>query len=41
MANSDYRYLNGFYKNKLCDSIEELVINPFEQAIDIYKEQKE
>lgn len=41
IVDSDYRYLNGFYKNKLCDSIEELVINPFEQAIDIYKEQKE
>lgn len=38
ILNNDYRYLIGFYKNKLCDSIKELVIDPFEEAINIYKE---
>ena len=41
IVDDDYRYLNGFYKNKLCDSIEELVINPFEAAIEVYKHEKE
>lgn len=40
IMDNDYRYLIGFYKNKLCDSIEELVINPFEQAIEMYKEEE-
>ena len=38
IVDKDNRYLIGFYKNKLCDSIEELVINPFEQAINMYKD---
>ena len=43
-ANSEQKYdsLINFYKNKICDSIEELVINPFVYAINVYdKEQEE
>lgn len=41
IVDNDYKYLIGFYKNKLCDSIEELVINPFTTAINMYKSEKE
>ncbi|MBR4830481.1 MAG: Fic family protein [Bacilli bacterium] len=36
----DYDFLVNFYKNKLCDSIEELIVNPFERAIHQYRKQK-
>jgi hypothetical protein len=36
----DYEFLVNFYKNKLCDSIEELIVNPFEKAIHQYRKQK-
>lgn len=36
----DYTSLINFYKNKLCDSIEELVVNPFVYAIDTYHEEE-
>ena len=37
----DYTSLINFYKNKLCDSIEELVIDPFVYAINVYNKQQE
>ena len=40
IIDKNYKTITNFYKNKLCDSIEELVINPFEQAIDMYKEEE-
>lgn len=40
IVDNDYRYLIGFYENKLCDSIKELVIDPFDEAINIYKEKE-
>ena len=36
----DYEFLVNFYKNKLCDSIEELIVDPFEKAIHQYRKQK-
>ena len=41
IVDNDYKYLINFYKNKLCDSIEELILKPFVYAISIYKEQEE
>lgn len=40
IIDKNYKTITNFYKNKLCDSIEELVINPFEQAIEMYKEEE-
>ena len=42
-ANGEYKYeyLINFYKNKLCDSIEELIINPFVYAINVYNKEQE
>lgn len=40
MKNNKYQTMINFYKNKLCDSIEELVVNPFAYAIDKYHEDK-
>lgn len=39
MKYGDYITITNFYKNKLCDSIEELVINPFLYAIQVYNDQ--
>lgn len=36
----DYDFLVNFYKNKLCDSIEELIVDPFDKAIHQYRKQK-
>ena len=36
----DYSSLINFYKNKLCDSIEELVIDPFVYAINVYNKKQ-
>lgn len=42
-ANGEHNYttLINFYKNKLCDSIEELVIDPFVYAINEYNKMEE
>ena len=42
-ANGEHNYtsLINFYKNKLCDSIEELVIDPFVYAINVYNKREE
>lgn len=42
-ANSEgnYETLINFYKNKICDSIEELVVNPFVFAINEYNKRRE
>ena len=40
IVESDYEFLVNFYKNKLCDSIEELIVYPFEKAIHQYRSQK-
>ena len=40
MKHHNYQTITNFYKNKLCDSIEELVVNPFVYAIDKYHEEK-
>ena len=42
-ANGEQNYttLINFYKNKLCDSIEELVIDPFVAAIEVYNKMEE
>lgn len=37
IIDGDNTRITNFYKNKLCDSIKELVIDPFEYAIDRYK----
>lgn len=39
MKYGEYQTITNFYKNKLCDSIEELVINPFLYAIKVYNDQ--
>ena len=36
----NYDYLVNFYKNKLCDSIEELIVYPFERALYQYRSQR-
>ena len=41
MRDGNYDVLIDFYKNKLCDSIEELVVNPFTYAIDQYHREEE
>ena len=41
MKYGDYQTITNFYKNKLCDSIEELVIDPFVYAINVYNKQQE
>ena len=41
MIRQNYRTITNFYKNKLCDSIEELVIDPFVYAINVYNKQEE
>ena len=40
IVENNYELLVNFYKNKLCDSIEELIVEPFEKAIHQYKKQK-
>lgn len=40
IVENNYELLVNFYKNKLCDSIEELVVEPFEKAIHQYKKQR-
>ena len=41
MSFKDYQTITNFYKNKLCDSIEELVIDPFVFAIHEYNKRLE
>jgi Fic family protein len=41
MTFNDYQTITNFYKNKLCDSIEELVIDPFVFAINEYNKMEE
>lgn len=40
MKDNNYQTIINFYKNKLCDSIEELIVNPFVYAIDKYHEER-
>ena len=41
MKYGNYQTITNFYKNKLCDSIEELVIDPFVFAINEYQKAEE
>jgi fido (protein-threonine AMPylation protein) len=41
IVEEDYTKLINFYKNKLCDSIEELVIDPFVHALNEYDRREE
>lgn len=39
IVENNYELLVNFYKNKFCDSIEELIVDPFEHAIKQYRTQ--